>query len=241
MQTSTRLRKSRRNLSLLAFAVVVLSTGNFWLADSGSFALPSAPIPTGAAAGGAIATFTSLTPSAVSIPQGQGAQIVNGVLLGKVTVAAGFASKLRTDIAWLDPQNAGVVLNNPNAWMTFGLFYPIHTGACTDADPANSLSITDGVALCVALNTQAAGPLNYGGKLTINARMLSGYIMVVADDPASPPTCGSTGSTWCAPSGLSLNQNIFYVISSINTPGGVPPGQQPALTTLNFYMSARVL
>lgn len=241
MQTGVKLQKRRRNLSLIAAAAVILSTGTFWLADSSSFALSPAPIPTGAAAGGAIATFTSLVPSAVSIPQGQGAQIVQGVLLGKVVVAAGFAAKLRVDIAWLNPQDAGAVLNNPNAWMAFGLFFPIHTGVCTGADPVDSMSITESIALCVTLNTQAAGPLNYGGKLTINATMLSGYIMEKAVDTASPSTCGTTGVTWCAPAGMALNQNVFYIISSINTPGGVAPGQQPQLTALNFYMGARPL
>lgn len=223
----------------MGLATLVVSTGTFWLADSGSFALPPAPIPAGTAAGGAISTFTALVPTSVTIPQGQGAQIVNGVLLGRVNVAAGFASKLRVDMSWLDPQSAGAVLNNPNAWMSFGLYYPIHTGTCTGGDPTHSQSITDGVSLCVALNTQGTGPLNNGGLLTLNSQMLSGYIMETAEDPASPPTCASTGSTWCAPSGLALNQNIFYITSSVNTPGGTPSGQQPQLTSLNFYISAR--
>lgn len=234
-----KLRQSRRNLSILGLAIVVISTGTFWLADSGSFALPPAPIPAGTAAGGAISTFTALVPSTAAIPQGQGAQIVNGIVLGRVNVAAGFASKLRVDISWLDPQNAGAVLNNPNGWMTFGLYYPIHTGACTGGDPTGSQSITDVTNLCVAPNTQATGPLNYGGKLTINSQMLAGYMMETADDSASPATCGATGSVWCAPSGLALNQNIFYITSSINTPGGIPPGQQSQLTFLSFYISAR--
>lgn len=238
MITKIKLPRNRRNLSILGVAVVVISTGTFWLADSGSFALPSAPIPQGTAAGGNISSFTALVPSAVTIPQGQGAQVVNGIALGKVTVAAGFASKLRVDISWLDPKDAGAVLNNPNAWMTFGLYYPIHTGTCTGSDPSGSRSITDGQSLCVALNTQSSGPLNHNGLLTINYQMLSGYIMENAADPSSPSTCGATGSTWCAPSGTALNQNIFYITASITTPGGIAPGQQSQLTTLSFYIGA---
>lgn len=236
---SVRLRRSRRSLGVVALAVAVVSTGTFWLANDGTLVLPNAPIPSGAAAGGIIATFTPLIPSTITVPQGQGAQKIDGVLLGKVTVAAGFASKLKVDISWLDPRNAGAVLNNPNAWMTFGLSYPIHTGSCTGSDPAGSQSIADSTSLCVAPNTQGSGPLTYNGQLTINAQMLSGYILENADDPASPSTCGATGATWCAPSGLPINQNVFYIISSINTPGGIPPAQQSQLQSLNFYLGAR--
>ena len=223
---------------MLGLAVVVISVGTFWLADSGSFALPSASIPAGTAAGGNISSFTALVPSSVTIPQGQGAQVVNGIALGRVKVAAGFASKLRVDISWLDPNDAGAVLNNPNAWMTFGLYYPIHTGICTGSDPSGSQSITDSVSLCLALNTQGTGPLNSNGLLTINYQMLSGFVLEKATDPSSPSTCAASGSTWCAPSGTALNQNVFYITASITTPGGIAPGQQSQLTTLSFYIGA---
>jgi hypothetical protein len=235
----TGLHRKRLNLSIIALAIAAITTTTFWLASSeGILALPQAPTPTGAAAGGKIATFTALIPSLMTVPQGQGAQKINGVLLGKVTVAAGFAPQLRIDVAWLDPWNAGAVLNNPNAWMTFGLYYPIHTGTCTGSDPVNSVSIADSGTLCVARNTQASGPLTYNGEITLDFQMLSGFIMENALDPSTPTTCGATGSAWCAPSGLALNQNDFYITSSINTPGGVPPGQQSQLTTLNFYLGA---
>lgn len=234
-----RFRRSRRGLAVLGVAIAVASMATFYLADSGTLALPTAPTPAGAAAGGVIATFTPLVPSTLSVPQGQGAQKIDGVLLGKVTVAAGFAPRLRVDISWLDPKNAGAVLNNPNAWMAFGLYYPIHTGACTASDPVNSQTLVDGATLCAAANTQGSGPLTYNGLLTINATMLSGFILETAADPASPPACGATGSAWCAPAGLAVNQNIFYVAASINTPGGIPPGQLPLINTLNFYIGAR--
>ncbi len=236
---AVRFRRSRRGLVVLGAAIAVATTAAFYLADSGTLALPTAPIPAGAGAGGVIATFTPLVPSTLSIPQGQGAQKIDGVLLGKVTVAAGFAPRLRVDISWLDPKNAGAVLNNPNAWMTFGLYYPIHTGACTGLDPVSSQTLVDGATLCAAVNTQGSGPMTYNGLITINATMLSGFILETAADPASPPACGATGSTWCAPAGLAVNQNVFYVASSINTPGGTPPGSQSLITALNFYIGAR--
>lgn len=240
MMPNTALSRKRKNFAALALVALVISTSTFFLASQGTLALPQAEIPAGTGAGGKIATFTALVPSLMSIPQGQGAQKVSGVLLGKVVVAAGFAPKLRIDISWLDPQNAGAVLNNPNAWMTFGLYYPIHTGACTGSDPVNSQTITNVVQLCVARNTEASGPLTYAGEISVNFQMLSGFILEKMLDPATPSACGATGSTWCAPSGLglSVNQNVFYITSSINTPGGIPPAQQSQLTALNFYLGA---
>ena len=238
-----RLRRNRRALIALALASAAITTTVFWLADSGLLSLPSAAIPQGTGSSGQLATFTALTPSTVTILQGQGAQIINGVVLGKATVAAGFANKLRVDIGWIDPQNAGRVFNNPNGWLTFGIYYPIHTGACIVGDPTGALSVTDGSQLCAALNTQGTGPLVNSGQLTINPTMLTGFIMVAATDPSPTSLCGTTGSAWCAPSGfgLSANQNLFYFIASVNTPGGIPPGQQAGLTTLNFYLSAHAL
>jgi len=242
--TGVSLGRKRRNLTVLALVVATMTTATFWLAASGVLALPQAVTPSGTAANGILATFTPLS-STVTVPKGQGAELVNGVLLGKVTVAAGFASRLRVDFAWLDPKDAGAVLNNPNAWMTFGLYYPIHLGSCTGSgEPASSQTMTDGATtLCAAPNTQGSGPLTYNGHLTVNTTMLSGSILETATDPASPPACGSTGSAWCAPSGvgLGLNQNVFYVTSSINTPGGISPAQQSQLTTLSFYIGARTI
>ena len=235
--------RRRRKFFILGIAILVLSSGSFWLNQTGTLALPAAPTPAGAVSGGTLSTFTALTPSTVSIAQGQGAQIVNGMLLGKVTVAAGYAPSLYLGFSWLNPQSAGAVLNNPNAWISFGLYYPIHTGTCVNGvDPTNSLSITDTVTvtgnLCVTLNTQASGPTTYDGKLTLNERSITGFMLETKQDPVSPPTCAATGTTWCSPSGLAVNQNIFYTIASINTPGGAASGQQSQLTNLNFFISA---
>jgi hypothetical protein len=228
LTSEVRLSRSRRSLVLVAATIL-----------DGTLSIPAAPTPSGVGASGVLSTFTALTPSTVTVPQGQGAQVANGELLGKVTVAAGYAPSLLVNISWLNPMDAGAVLNNPNGWMTFGLYYPIHTGTCSNGnEPSGSQSITDGVALCVAPNTQALGPVTYNGKLTINATQLSGLILETAADPAVPPLCGSSGLVWCAPSGTAVNQNIFYISASIHTPGGTPPGQQSQLTTLSFYIGA---
>ena len=237
---SAGLSRKRVNLGILALAIVAITTTIFWLAASdGILALPQAAVPAGAGAGGKIVTFTALIPSTMTVPQGQGAQLIDGILLGKFAVAAGFSDQLRVDVAWLDPQRAGAVLNNPNAWITFALNYPIHTGVCTNSDAANSVAITDNVALCVARNTQASGPLNNNGTLAVTKDLLGSYIMGNMADPSTPSTCGATGSTWCAPSGTALNQNIFYITASITTPGGVPPSSQIQVAGLNFYIGAK--
>ena len=241
LQIQAQLNAGRRRwkFSFLVIAMLVFASGSFWLNQTGTLALSAAPTPAGTVSGGTLSTFTALTPSTVSIAQGQGAQIVNGMLLGKVTVAAGYAPSLYLDFSWLNPQSAGAVLNNPNAWISFGLYYPIHTGTCVNGvDPADSLSITDTVNVCVALNTESNGPSTYNGKLTLNEKMVTGFMLEVKQDPVSPPTCTATGTTWCAPSGLAADQNVFYTIASINTPGGAASGQQSQLTNLNFFISA---
>ncbi|HEY3292444.1 MAG TPA: hypothetical protein VGJ85_02290 [Candidatus Nanopelagicaceae bacterium] len=232
-------RRMRRNLAIGALVLVSITSASFWLAASGVNALPQAPVPSGTGPGGHIAVFTPLS-STVTIAQGQGAQLVNGILMGKVVVAAGFSPRLQLDFAWLDPKDAGAVLNNPNSWITFGLYYPIHTGSCASSgEPSGSQTVTDNsTTMCAALNTQATGHLTYNGRLTVNNTMLSGSIIEAKLDPSTPTTCAATGSTWCAPSGigLGLNQNVFYITSSVNTPGGVPPAQQSQLTSLSFYI-----
>lgn len=245
MTNSADVRMHRRRiiLGVTALALVGATASTYFLAGSSTTTIPSASTPQGVAAGGVLSTFSAMSPGTVSVVQGQGAQKISGVYLGKVKVAAGFASKLRVDVAWLDPQDAGKVLSNPNAWITFELDYPIHTGLCTGADPTGSVNITDTIALCAAPNSSASGPLTFNGRLTINPQMLSGFLLENAMDPASPSTCVSTGTTWCAPSGvgLAVNQNIFYITSSIHTPGGIVPGQQGGLTTLSFYLGAHTL
>ncbi len=233
--------RKRWKLAFLGIAILILASGSFWLSESGTLALSAASTPAGTVSGGTLSTFTALTPSTVTIAQGQGAQIVSGMLLGKVTVAAGYAPQINLEFSWLNPQSAGAVLNNPNAWITFGLYYPIHTGTCVNGvDPTDSLSIADTatVSVCVTLNTQSSGPTSYVGKVSLTVKSITGFMLEVKQDPVSPPTCAATGTTWCAPSGLAVNQNIFYTIASINTPGGAASGQQSQLTNLNFYISA---
>lgn len=239
MMVGSRLRRKRSALTLFALAITLVLTATFWLAETGTITFPAQPrVVVGDGPGGSTTTFTPLTPSTVSLPQGQGAQVISGMLLGKVVVSAGLAPRVKVDFAWLNPSAVGAVLNNPNAWITFGLYQPIHTGSCVNGtDPAGSQTITDSVTLCVKLNTQAVGLLLSNGQLTINPASLSGYIIQTAQDPATPVACAATGTSWCKPSAVGSDRNIFYIVAALNTPGGIPPGQQSGLTSLNFYFN----
>ena len=235
-----RLRRQRSALTLFALAIAVVMTSTFWLAESGTLSLPQATAVVGPGPGGSTTTFTVLTPSTVSIPQGQGAQVVSGMVLGKIMTVSGYAPKAKIDIAWINPRDAGAVFNNPNVWITFGLYYPIHTGVCISGDGSGVQTITDSVTLCGKLITTATGDLIYNGELTINSTdHLNGFMIGTFQDQVTPATCIATGATWCAPSGLAASRNIFYVVAAINTPGGIPPGQQSALTAINFYFNVR--
>jgi hypothetical protein len=151
MRTGANVRMHRRKVILGAAALVLVgaTASTFALGNTGTLSFGSAPTPSGMSSTGHLASFTSLPPGTVSLKPG--AQKVSGVLVGKVTVAEGYASKLAVDVSWLDPNNASKALNNPNAWISFELDYPIHAGGCiTNTDVATALSITDGsTPLCV--------------------------------------------------------------------------------------------
>lgn len=232
--TMRRRQRWRRGLTLVATAVAVLTTTTYWLADSGAVSIPAPATPSGVASGGDLATLTPLDPSTV-VPS-NGGQSVDGMVLGKVTVAAGFADRVKVDLSWIDPQDAGGVLHNQNAWIGFGLYKPLHTGSCHSE--SSSVSITDGSTYCVQRITQVSGQLLNDGTLTLGQTILSGYIVVDETDPATPLACTSGTSSWCAPSGLS-NQNAIYVVATVyNAGGNAPPGQQGESGTLSFYMAA---
>lgn len=243
---TARVRLRRRRLLAVAALAVALSTSSVgWLATSGVVTLSvAAGAPPSGTINGRTADLVPLNPSNVTVPAERGGQVVSGLALGAVKVAAGYGSGSKLDIAWLDPQDAGKVLNNPNAWLSFGLYYPIHTGSCTGGDPDGAVTISVD-SLCAALDTSASGKLVDDGQLIISKSVLSGFLRVGASDPTGGSSpCGSSGSSWCTPSSLSstslgASQNVLYVVVSINTPGDTPSGQQSQAGTLSFFMDVR--
>jgi hypothetical protein len=103
-----------------------------------------------------------------------------------------------------------------------------------------NLTDTDSNTYCAALDQTATGRfVSATGKLLLAANQIGGYINPSIDGVAPLSACGSSGSdtdTWCQPASISdSNQRALFVIASIVTPGGIPQGQQPTLTQLNFY------
>lgn len=241
----TRIRR-RRVLALLALAGAAAATSVFFLADTGTTSL-SVGTPPGLSAGGKLTDVSSMS-SSFTRPEGN-ASIQAGVALERLVIAQGYEDRVKVDISWLDPQDAGDVLNNPNAQIYVGVYHPIHTGSCTSGNDGSvgdtAATITDSTltptTYCAQLDTSAAGAIVNAGKMILSRTQLGGFITTSATAP-SPTTCASTGSAWCLPtSGLAAGQSIAWLGFTIVTPGGKPAGQQNNVSQLDFYVHSTAL
>ncbi len=254
---SARVTKSKlRALALVLVAGVAIYTiSAFYLADTGTNTLSIQP-PAGIAANGKTADFTALS-SSITRPNGA-ATIQAGLLLGRVIVTQGYADHLKVDVAWLDPNDASQVLDNPNVQIYAALYHPIAEGnsACGSTNPqvADTLidvtdssipGVTGSSSFCAHVDANATGSMITSGKLILSATSISGYLKAAASDTGvSSTTCTATvpgGDTWCHPSGLNANQNVLWVALTIVTPGGKPAGQQNNLSSLSFYTGVSTL
>lgn len=242
MSPRTRTRRLKRVLGFVVVAVFAVTAGTFALADSATVTLSVSP-PGGVSGSGRVADFT---PTNVTFTRPQGnAQIQAGLTVGRILVAKGYASSLRVDAAWLDPNDAAQVLNNPNVSVWIGLYYPIYQGTCTSGH-ANEVSDTratmtyDSTDYCTALDASATGSLVAGGKLILSRQLVSGSLRATADDTAAVAcTTNSSNASWCRPSGIATDQNLEFVGATIVTPGGKPQGQQHNVTDLQFFFDVR--
>jgi hypothetical protein len=241
----TRIRR-RRVLAVLALAGAAAATSVFFLADTGTTTL-SVATPPGLSGSGNLTDVTAMS-SSFTRPQGN-ASIQAGVALERLVIAQGFENRVKIDVSWLDPQDAGDVLNNPNAQIYVGVYHPIHTGSCTSGANGSlddtAATITDSTltptTYCAQLDASAAGTIVNAGKLILSRTQLGGFITTSATAP-SPTTCASTGSAWCLPtSGLSAGQSVAWLGFTIITPGGKPVGQQNNVSQLDFYVRSAVL
>lgn len=249
-------KRKMRALAFLAVAGVALYTiSSFFLADTGASTLNIQP-PAGLASDGKAYQFTSLS-SSISRPNGN-ATIQAGILLGRVVMAAGYGSKLKVDVAWLDPNDASQVLNNPNIQIYAALYHPIAQGnaACgsTSPDVADALidvtdagipGLTGSSSFCAHVDDTASGSMVTGGNLILSPNSLAGFVKASKDDSSATGTaCTATvpgADTWCHPTGLNANQNVLWVALTIVTPGGKPAGQQNNLSSLSFYTGVSAL
>lgn len=238
---TTRARKLRRRraaLAALALAASLLATGGAWLAETGTTVVAVSP-PPGIAPDGRVASFAPMSAS-FTRPNGN-AQIVAGLATGEIRFAQGYSTSLKVDMAWLNPGDAAQVLNNPNAQIHVGLYYPIYTGTCVGGEiPAvSSTRATIGTGfgtLCTRLDENASGEIVDGGKMILHRTRLAGFLRPGTADPAPAACTANTASTsWCAPSGLDADKNVLYVAVTIVTPGGKPAGQENNVSALEFY------
>lgn len=241
MSPRIRTRRRKRILGLLLSIAMLLSVGSFVLADTGTTTFSITP-PAGLGASGAVADFTT-TSGTFTRPNGN-AQIDAGIQVGRIDVAAGFATGLRLNMAWLNSGEAAQVLNNPNAAIWVGVYYPIYQGTCSGTtktvEETRATMDYNGTSHCSQLDSSALGKLVSDGKLVLTRELISGQIQPKASD-ASVSACGvvDTNTTWCRPSGADASKNILFVGATIVTPGGKPQGQVNNVSDLKFFFNVR--
>jgi hypothetical protein len=242
MVPSTNARRRRRAVAVTLVAASFVATSVYWLATAGSTDTTINPAP-GLGAEGNVADISNM--SATVTRMNGGAQKETGKTIGKAVIAKDFTDRVRIGIAWTNPLDADKVLNNPNAQLQIGLYYPTSTttAGCSDAD---AVKVTDGAtSFCTLLDSSAGGSSTVsGGQLFLAQQILSGYLQPSVHGSGSLPACAAdTGSPtmWCQPSGgyAGASQRLMYIVTSITVPGGVPKGQQSQVGSLQFFMRAR--
>lgn len=239
----------RRRLAVVGLSLALLATTAFWLGSTGGTGL-SISTPAGTT-NGAIADITQM--SATVTRTNGAANLQTGVALAKVVAAASSSNHFRLDVAWTNAEQAGQVLNNPNAQISLGLYHPVHTGNCGFA-PSNSVDAplvnitdTDNATYCATLDQSATGSASVSstGKLMLAKNLINGYLAPALDGSGSISACGSSTASstateealsWCQPTSVTdSNQRALFLVASIVTPGGIPQGQQASLSNLYFF------
>lgn len=239
-------RARRRAVAIVAVAVALAVSLTYWLANTGATSSSISP-PSGVPSDGKAADVTTMS-STVTRTNGA-AQLQTGVAIAKLTTGKALAKHLRVEVSWTNAVQGARVLNNPNAQISVGIYHTIHTGACNS--PSNSVDAplvdvtdTDSNTYCAALDQGATGKfVSAAGKLMLAQNQVTGYLLASVDASGTVNACASSGSdtdVWCQPSSVTdPSQRALFVIASIVTPGGIPQGQQPQLTSLNFYTEVR--
>lgn len=154
-------------------------------------------------------------------------------------------------VAWTNAADSERTLDNPNAQLSIGLYHPVATGSCPSTGgrpdpvaPQVTLTDTDGVSYCLQLDQSAGGSSSVSaqGKLFLTREIEQGYLLPSLADSAAPgslPACTTTAVPWCQPGTVTGPTAALYLIASVTTPKGIPPGAQEQLSSLQFYLSAR--
>lgn len=248
MAPRRRRSRRRRALAVMGLGLSLAGTSGFWLASTGLVTTSVSP-PAGGPTSGGVA---DVTPIAASVTRTNGgATLQTGVALAEITLSSAVVPHLMVSVAWTDVSQAAQVLNNPNAQISVGIYYTIHTGDCntsgsgskTDAPLVNLTDPSDGATYCAALDTGATGPVvSSTGKLLLSGSQVAGYLFTANLSSSTISACASSSVdtlSWCQPASVTdSNQRALFVIASIVTPGGIPQGQQPSLSSLTFYIGA---
>lgn len=161
--------------------------------------------PAGAATTGGKVAKVEWMGETVTRPVGKKATLVSGVDLFKLTlVSSSYSDRIRIEVLWTDPQNAGQVLNNPNSYIRARVYY--NNSSCDAADQ-RFVTVTE-------LNDTTVCPtasVTDFGEAILTKRASARYLM--------PSTAGQT---------------TLWVLGDIVVPGGVPAGQQSQLSGLGF-------
>lgn len=246
---SSLLARRRAPIAITLVTIAALTTGSlFFLGTTGTNSLTITP-PVGAPSSGGVATVTDM--SATMSASTGAAQKQDGLIIAAVTTAATESNAIKVSISWLDPNDAGKVLNNPNAQISVGLYSPVATGSCSGststtpsgAPETTSFTATDGNTYCGQLQTATGSSSVSSGALFLSRSLLSGYLLPSADLSASESPCTATVSTTpCLVSSQTTAateaQRVFFVGLSILTPGHSPKGQQAQAGSLSFFVRA---
>lgn len=236
----------RRAIAIVLVAAAFIGSVTYWLASTGGSGSSISP-PAGTPSSGKVADVTTMS-STVTSTNGA-AQLQTGLALAELTTSKTMANQIRVEISWTNAVQGARVLNNPNVQISIGLYHTIHTGQCNSAShsvdaPLVNLTDTDSNTYCAALDQGATGKFaNSTGKLLLAQNQVAGYLTPSLDGSGTLSACTSSGSdtdTWCQPASITdSSQRALYVIASIVTPGGIPQGQQPDLSSLTFYTDVR--
>jgi hypothetical protein len=211
-------RRRARAVFLAACALAVAGSVAAYLDASGIASTSIQPV---AGAGGITGAPFDVVPTATAftIPKGR-ASVVAGQEIAYVDVAVPADSNTAAVIVnWLDPQDASAVLQNPNAAIVVGLYYPVaSSSACTTAaDPFSQQAWYDVTQPAAAVACLAPAS-NSWAVLQAPTRRYQGH------------------TTGAVIAGLPSGQSVFYVLASIVTPGHAPQGQQSSLTNLDLRL-----
>jgi len=188
---------AKRRLFIIALLLVTLTINvTAWAQTASSVGLD---ISAGGIDGKVVANLTAIGET-FSITRGK-AQKISGVELYKIELGdARFSNLIRINLALLNAEDIGRVLNNPNSFIEVGVYYPGTGDGEVTLDYDGTTAVPDNAARAIMSR-------------------------VIGDILLLPSVTG---------------QDTLYILASISTPAGPPPGQQEQLTALDFYIDVRL-